>query len=110
MSQIIFNAKVHLDVAIRQSIDKDDQIIMNHVREAKRLLDELKEGPPGTDLIDRAALLKVLNKERDDYVRENGAYDSDTGFTEFGHHGNEYYGEMCERIESIENFPSQPKP
>ena len=104
LKYIVDQVNGHLSAAIIQSLPKDDQIIMDHVKAAHVLLNVVKtvEAP---DLIDRAALLKILNKERDDYVREHGNYDHTTGQTEFGKHGEEYYGELCERIEFIENFP-----
>jgi len=36
--QKIHEARRHLDVAILQSIDSDDKIIMDHVRDAARIL------------------------------------------------------------------------
>jgi len=35
---VIFDAKIELEVAIRQMSDKDDRIICDHVRKARTLL------------------------------------------------------------------------
>lgn len=44
---------------------------------------------------------RFVEKRRDDYVRDHGSYDYDTGFTEFPGDGLEYVGELDEIIEGI---------
>ena len=36
--EVIFDAKIELEVAIRQMTDRDDRIICDHVRKARALL------------------------------------------------------------------------
>ena len=61
MSDIVTKAKGHLGAAIGQSIDSDDQIIMDHVKAAYHLLDAIGPhhhvaGTTAGQHIDRCAL------------------------------------------------------
>lgn len=59
-----------------------------------------------TDLISRAALLKHLQKERDDYFREHFAQDPATGTWEARTPYEEELEQMDVRIALIEDFPA----
>lgn len=59
-----------------------------------------------TDLISRAALLKHLQKERDDYFREHFAQDPATGTWEARTPYEEELEQMDARIALIDDFPA----
>lgn len=59
-----------------------------------------------TDLISRAALLKHLQKEREDYFREHFAQDPATGTWEARTPYEEELEQMDARIDFIEDFPA----
>lgn len=58
-----------------------------------------------TDLISRTALLATLRKERDDYLAEHFAQDSETGTWEANNAQEEHLCDLEERIDAIEQFP-----
>lgn len=62
------------------------------------------------DLIDRAALLRLLRDDRDDYVNEHFVMDPETGIHEAGEAQEEYLGYLDERIELIETFAAVASP
>jgi hypothetical protein len=58
------------------------------------------------DLIDRAALLKKLRKERDEYMGDHFMMDPQTGIYEAALAKEEYLSYLDENIEMIENLPA----
>lgn len=58
------------------------------------------------DLIDRAALLKQLRCERDEYFNEHFVTDPSTGVAEASRAKEDYLDYLDERIEMIEQFPA----
>lgn len=61
----------------------------------------LYAAPPTPVAASAVDAIQFIEKRRDDYVRDYGIYDPETGQTEFPSNGNEYVGELEEIIDGL---------